>query len=130
MSENLTQPIGAAPAKKAATHIDDWLEFACMNEDRGTRYAWFVLHHARLSAVAKNAAREFTGRLKLFCTYQGARYRVTGASRMGDVWLAKDYDREAGYDLRINVDDCLDWSDSADASMFQASEPKSPNGAT
>jgi hypothetical protein len=91
------------------THIDDWLETAVMMKDEGTRFAAFFLHHRRLSAVAQWAFRPYLGELKLFCTYKGERYRRTGASRLGDVWLAKDHTREHGYDLRVNVDDCSAW---------------------
>jgi hypothetical protein len=28
---------------------------------------------------------------------------------MGDVWLTKHFERENGYDLRIDIDDCTDW---------------------
>lgn len=48
--------------------------------------------------------------MKLFCQYKGKRYRCTGASRMGDVWLAEDFSRDSGYDLRVNVGECSDWS--------------------
>ena len=47
---------------------------------------------------------------KLFCTYtDGKRYRCIGCSRMGDVWLTKHSERENGYDLRIDIDDCTEW---------------------
>lgn len=94
---------------KEPTHVDEWLEYAVMDADEGTRYAAFYLHHRRLSAVAQTAFRPYLGALKLFCAYQGERYRCTGASRLGDVWLAKDHGRETGYDLRVNVDDCSAW---------------------
>jgi hypothetical protein len=47
---------------------------------------------------------------KLFCTYKDERYRVTGASRMGDIWLAKDFNRDVGYDLRVDLDECSGWT--------------------
>ena len=50
---------------------------------------------------------------KLFCTHSGTRYRCTGASRMGDVWLAKDVKRDTGYDLRVDVTECSDWAATA-----------------
>lgn len=28
---------------------------------------------------------------------------------MGDVWLTKDFSRENGYDLRIDVAECCAW---------------------
>jgi len=42
--------------------------------------------------------------------YRGAsRLSCIGCSRMGDVWLTKHFERENGYDLRIDIDDCTDW---------------------
>ena len=38
-------------------------------------------------------------------------YRCNGASRFGDVYLAKNYARTAGYDMRVAVDGCSVWSD-------------------
>lgn len=96
-------------AVEATTHIDDWLETAVMSQDDGTRYAAFFLHHARLSAVAQIAFAPYLGQIRLFCTYKGARYRCTGASRLGDVWLARDHERDTGYDLRVAVDECKLW---------------------
>ena len=47
---------------------------------------------------------------KLFATYEGARYRVVGCSRLGDVWLTTDVSRENGYDKRVDVDKCSMFS--------------------
>ena len=41
---------------------------------------------------------------KLFATYDGVRYRVTMASRHGDVGLSLDHDRDYGYIKRAPVD--------------------------
>ena len=41
---------------------------------------------------------------KLFATYDGVRYRVTMASRHGDVGLSLDHDRDYGYIKRVPVD--------------------------
>lgn len=87
------------------THIDDWID----DPNTDTYAAWFF-NLARLPAVLKFKFEQQLARYRLFCTYQGERYRVTGASRLGDVWLTKDFDRERGYDLRVAVDDCSDWS--------------------
>ena len=46
---------------------------------------------------------------KLFATYEGKRYRVTYASRMGDVCLSSDHSRAMGYDLRVDVEKCSEW---------------------
>ena len=48
---------------------------------------------------------------KLFATFQGKRYRVTGCSRLGDVWLHADLKEDTTYQLRVDVDACSDWSE-------------------
>lgn len=94
-------------------HVDDFID-----NYREPAYARFVLNYFRLNAVCMNAFWPFMEEHKLFCTYkdtigegkQAGRYRVTGASRMGDIWLSFDYKREVGYELRVNVADCHEWS--------------------
>lgn len=94
------------------THIDEWLDRPVFG-DKAEAYAKFVLSFKRMPAWMNMAFKPWMGQFKLFCTYKGERYRCTGASRMGDVWLTKDFNRESGYDLRIDVDDCSEWSDGA-----------------
>lgn len=48
---------------------------------------------------------------RLFCTFGGRRYRVTMASRMGDIGLSTDPDEEWSYKERIDVTECSQWSD-------------------
>lgn len=85
-------------------HVDDFID-----SFESDAYAAFVLHHMRLPATLKHKFAPFTKERLLFCTYEGARYRVTGASCRGDVWLAKDPSRDTGYDLRVAVDTCSEW---------------------
>jgi hypothetical protein len=47
---------------------------------------------------------------KLFATYEGRRFRVTGCSQLGDVWLSINHGRECGYEKRVDVDGCSEWS--------------------
>lgn len=87
------------------THIDDWLD----NPLTGPAEVKEWLEHFRRQAIHKDY--EWLNSRKLFCTYKdGNRYRCIGCSRMGDVWLTKHFDRENGYDLRIDIDDCTDWA--------------------
>lgn len=72
-------------------------------------YARWVLMHFRLPAVLQLDFGPFMKSNRLFCDFEGQRYRCTGASRMGDVWLATDFKREAGYDLRVDVAECSNW---------------------
>ena len=88
------------------THVDDFID-SISSEDK---YARWVLNHFRLPASLKMLFNEFMEPHKLFCTYEGKRYRCTGASRLGDVWLAEDFNRDTGYDLRVDVSKCSEWS--------------------
>lgn len=88
------------------THVDDFIA-----NPRSDAYAAYVLNHFRLPAMMRLRFDPFFGDRRLFCDYEGKRYRVTGASRLGDVWLAKDHERDCGYDLRVNVDDCANWKE-------------------
>jgi hypothetical protein len=89
------------------THVDEWIEMP--TGDKGEDYARFVLHHARLPAIMQVFFEPWTKQFRLFCTHKRKRYKVTGASRLGDVWLAKDLTRESGYDLRVDLADCSKW---------------------
>lgn len=88
-------------------HIDDFIDD--FRQDAYTR--WMFLHF-RLPADQQAAFRPFIQDRKLFCTYEGKRYRVTGASRLGDVWLTTDFKRDHGYDMRVLVSDCSEWGPS------------------
>ena len=90
------------------THVDDWTGTPTQN--RGEAYAKFFFLLRRTPAWMQYAMAEWMDPYKLFCTYQGKRYRVTGASRLGDIWLARDFDRENGYDLRVDLAKCDEWS--------------------
>jgi hypothetical protein len=91
-------------------HIDEWLDSPTF-DDKQEAYAKFVLDNMRWPAWKKMAYEPWTKAHKLFCTYESKRYRVTGASRLGDIWLAKDFKRDTGYDRRVDVEQCSAWSD-------------------
>lgn len=87
-------------------HIDDFIE-----DYRQDHYARWVLFHTRLPANLAVDFRKFMVEYKLYCTYAGKRYRVTGGSRMGDVWLNSDLDKDYGHELRVNdILQCTKWS--------------------
>lgn len=94
-------------------HIDDWIDLciATTNDNnKGERYArWFFIWK-RMPAWMQNSLREFYNDAELFCDYKGKRYRCTGASRMGDVCLTEDFNKEYGYELRVDVEECSNWS--------------------
>lgn len=95
-------------------HIDEWIDDPVLptEENTGIRYAkWFFIWK-RMPAWMQSSLGEFYNDAKLFCEYQGKKYRCAGASRMGDIWLTSNFNRERGYELRVNVDDCSGWSKS------------------
>lgn len=48
---------------------------------------------------------------QLFATYRGKRYRVTMASRLGDVGLNEDFAKDHGYSIRTAIEDLSQFSD-------------------
>ena len=93
-------------------HVDEFISFGTSLVDRPENedYARWVLNHFRLSAMCKNAFDEFMRDSKLFCEYKDKKYRVTGASRLGDIWLNDDFARSHGYTERVGVMSCSNWS--------------------
>ena len=94
-------------------HVDDFINspYSLKGgdvDDLSERYAKYWLDHARRSAAFHSVARPFFVQ-KLFCTFRGERHRVTGASRMGDIWLTKDFDQSRGYQKRVNLAECSLW---------------------
>tara|TARA_R110000764_G_scaffold82715_1_gene163104 strand:+ start:144 stop:485 length:342 start_codon:yes stop_codon:yes gene_type:complete len=111
----LTKKIGEEEVKEP-THIDNFIDygtsFSSKKRSENEDYARWVLNHFRLSAQCKMAFNQFMEPFKLFCEFEGKKYRVIGASRLGDVWLTADFSKEHGYDHRVCVDDCVNWSKS------------------
>ncbi len=90
-------------------HVDDFID-GHHGKDKYARW-WFSLF--RLPAVLKLDFAEWTSQYKLYCDYQGKRYRVTGCSRMGDVWLHADLQYEgSSYQMRVDVAQCSAWGPS------------------
>lgn len=85
-------------------HVDDFI--GAHDTDP---YASFVLNYFRHSAVLHMKLAPFMRGHHLYCTHEGKRYRVTGASRLGDVWLARDFKRDLGYEHRVDVAECSAW---------------------
>jgi len=110
MSE-LTEEIGSENKKKS-THIDDFVHYgtSISNRTEMEDYARWLFLHWRLPAITKNALNKFMDTHELYCLYDGECHRVTGASRLGDVWLTKDFEQDTGYQKRVMVDDCSEWS--------------------
>lgn len=85
------------------THVDDFID-----DPKSDPYAasWFEsFRRPALDKMRKPDTR------KLFATWKGTRYMVTGCSRLGDVWLHSDLNYKGmSYEKRVDVADCSDWS--------------------
>lgn len=112
LTESLVQPKSKEPKKpKTIFHVDDWLDNAISDtiDHPELRYVHFMFTHFRKPAWEKNAHEGFMKQYKLYVDYEGKTYQVTGASRLGDIWL-KDLDTkgkpktQAHYDKRIDLD--------------------------
>ncbi len=101
---------GDEDAEKDDGHVDSfiWRGYATGEMDAATQRAKFILMMFRLPA-AQYANWNTLVDTKLFCTYKGVRYRVTGASRFGDIYLREDPAKDCGYDLRVKVSECSCW---------------------
>lgn len=86
--------------------------FVSYNTDKSLAYAQFFIMLHRLPAMMKMSMSQQINQYKLFCTYEGSRYRVTGASRLGDIWLTADFDQDTGYQHRVLLSECSEFSDS------------------
>lgn len=97
-------------------HIDEWLDDVVMEEiSEGEKAARLYLEVFRFPAWKQSLLLPLLACKSIFCTYEGKRYRCTGASRMGDVWLTRDFKKSSGYDsgMRVDVDKVADWGATA-----------------
>ena len=83
-------------------HVDDFID-----DPKSDRYAasWFEAFRR----PAWDKLKEPDER-KLFATRKGKRYRVTGCSRLGDVWLHDPDYTGMSYKHRVDVTECSEWS--------------------
>jgi hypothetical protein len=84
-------------------HVDDFID-----DPTSDRYAASWFESFRRPAIEKLKKPD---RRMLFATYRGLRYRVTGCSRLGDVWLHSNFKEDTRYTDRVNVDACSNWSE-------------------
>lgn len=66
------------------------------------------LDRARMPAHGMLSSDPFP---KLFADYKGKRWRVTMASRFGDVGITRDLRAECGYQIRVTVKRLSNFSD-------------------
>jgi hypothetical protein len=98
--------------KKEPTHIYAWLDYPELLTTEAERMVHKFLEYRTLPAHEqfKQKNKDKVIGLKVFCEYEGEKYRITGASRLGDVWLVKDFNRDTGYDKRVMIDSCSKFS--------------------
>lgn len=96
-------------------HVDDFID-SNYGKHKYARW-WFSLF--RLPAVLRVDFAQWIQPYKLYCSRGGERFRVTGCSSMGDVWIHSDLTnehvsdggtRQEFYTHRVNVAECSDWS--------------------
>lgn len=96
-------------------HVDDFIDAPNSKHD----YArWFFAIH-RFPAFLSTVFAPFMSQYRLYCTFEGKRWRVVGASRLGDIYLkdpahalpdAKEW--SPFYDKRsVHTNQVTDWSD-------------------
>jgi hypothetical protein len=91
-------------------HIDNWLNSPNLDKNEGEDYAKFVLDYFRMPAWKFYAYSKWMSQFKLFLTYEGERYRCTMASRMGDIGITKDFEKDSGYSKRVCISKCSNFS--------------------
>ena len=97
-----------------AETVQDWMSSISMEDDPDTMYAKCWMNSALVPAIWLGPFKQVMKDMKLFCTYKGKRWRVTGASRLGDIWLISDITKDVSYDERVNVVHCTQWSNEYD----------------
>lgn len=89
-------------------HIHEWLdENEGKLEDPTMKQVWKFLDFKTRSAIHQHVENpDGVKGLSIFCEFQGEKHRVTGASRLGDIWLVTDFSRDTGHNKRVDIDDC------------------------
>lgn len=98
-------------SNEAFTHVEDFIDDISYNrkEDLGINYAKFFFEITAMKAWKVMNYKPFMENHKLFCTFQNKRYRVTGSSAMGDIWLHSNFNVDEGYQHRVSLDECSQW---------------------
>jgi hypothetical protein len=99
-------------AKKEPTHIYEWLDHPELLTTEAERMVHKFLEYKTLPASEqyKPENKAKVQGLNVFCEYKGIKYKIMGASRLGDVWLAENFNRDNGYDNRVGIDECTNFS--------------------
>lgn len=95
-------------------HVDTFIDYGSIDNKKPEgephlNYARWMLNHFRLPAMLSFAFAPFMEEHKLFATYNDKRYRVVGASRLGDIWLTNDFSSDS-YQVRVSILEVSKWS--------------------
>lgn len=112
---NIKKPTTATLSLQASeeNHVDNWLDDPDFSSPdfRSITYAKFVLEYMRMPAWKIIAFDQFMSKYKLFCTYEGKRYRVVMASRLGTIGLNPDLNATHDAVVHAYPKECQNWSD-------------------
>lgn len=103
------------------SHVHFFIDYGSMKStaDSSEAYARWVLMYFTLSATLQQLFYPYMKDRQLYCTFENQRWRITGASRLGDVWLSKTLagTPKSRYDLRVCISDCSEFSPTAEAAV-------------
>jgi hypothetical protein len=89
------------------THIYEWLDDN--EENKEVEKLWKYLDFRTRSVSWQYDNKNLEPKYSCICDYKGKEYKITGASRLGDVWLHNDLRAEHGYVARVDIDDCSNF---------------------
>lgn len=71
-------------------------------------YARWVMNQYNGSANLMMETEQYIRQHKLYCTYNGKRHKYVGHSRLGDVWLTKNFQSD-NYQYRVSITELSDF---------------------
>jgi hypothetical protein len=89
-------------------HVYEWLEEPSTDEGEKLAKEWLDKFTRPAYDKHKQGLNKWLAARELSCVWKGKRYRCTGASRMGDVWL-QDEGSANFYDHRVDVTELSEW---------------------
>lgn len=103
--EPMVVPIGQKEEKKTRWAVDEWLDYGHLDctGDPSLSYVHFFFTLHRMPSNDKSIHSQYTNQFKLYADYQDQTWEITGASRLGDVYL-KRLGSSAFYDHRVALD--------------------------
>jgi len=93
-------------------HIHEWLD--TFNKDKCKDKELLIVHefldYKSMSEVYCIANENKFKDLKVFCIYKNEKYRLTGCSRVGDVWIHSNLDSDHSYVNRVSIKELSGFS--------------------